>query len=309
MSYRRGVSKMDKEFRFLIIKRCNYHCWFCHHEGVNQSLSERLLNSEDYIFLYEIGRDYFEFHTATISGGEPLLHSNIYKICQAFYNIGAPITITTNAYYLKKWKNIGRYIKSINISVHTLQPFVYCNVIGSKANLYSILKDIQNFAYLYPDVSICLNVTLIEQVNNDEKSLVELIGFAEKIHAKIKFIELFPNSLAGFASLECIRRMLLKNQFVLIENSPRKQYFLRNNTVVYLTKIICASQEESKDYNLCNKYNDIYVSPDGKMLTCRNMDDIIDVWDAVKLRDISRVKNHIEEALEKIGKKCKLLID
>lgn len=49
---------MQKELRLVITRNCNYNCYFCHGEGVDQDVKD-LLTAEDYAFLVKTCKNAF----------------------------------------------------------------------------------------------------------------------------------------------------------------------------------------------------------------------------------------------------------
>lgn len=104
----------SRELRFLVTQKCNYNCVFCHGEGL-QSKKSDLLKPDDIRFLYSVGRDCFGVTTTTLTGGEPLIRTDIVDIAHELKKENCDITITTNGSLLERCMYIGNYIKCINL--------------------------------------------------------------------------------------------------------------------------------------------------------------------------------------------------
>ncbi len=295
---------MSRELRFLITQRCNYDCSFCHGEGL-QSVKKDLLTADDISFLYSVGRDFFDVSTTTLTGGEPLIRNDIEEITKKLKNESCNITITTNGSLLGKHINVGKYIKGINVSLHTLNSKNYEEIVRRNKVFEVLISNLKIFREIYPDVGICLNIALVKDINSSEEELNQLILFAESIGASIKFIELFPPYSEGFVPLEYLKNYLLNNSFVQIPSATRKEKFYNGKTEVGLIKIFCAKAcETDNPADYCNRNNDLFISPDGKIKPCRNDITEVDVLDAIKDRNIELTKNGIDEAFKMLGKKC-----
>lgn len=295
---------VTRELRFLVTQRCNYNCVFCHGEGL-QSTKNDLLTPEDIRFLYSVGRECYGITTATLTGGEPLVRKDIIDIANELKKEFCNVTITTNGSLLGKCMHIGNYIKCINLSVHTLKCTRYEEIVQRQNVFHKMIFNLKKFREMYPDVEICLNIALVDGINSSEEELIDLINFAESINSSIKFIELFPPNSEGFVPLEYLRNFLLKRGFEKIPSLTRKEKYSNGSVVVGLIKIFCAKAcEMESPAEYCNKYNDLFVSLDGKIKPCRSDKSEVDVLEAVKARDFELVEKGLKEAFELLGKKC-----
>lgn len=295
---------ISRELRFLVTQKCNYNCVFCHGEGL-QSKKSDLLNPEDIRFLYSVGRDCFGVTTATLTGGEPLVRKDIVDIAHELKKENCDVTITTNGSLLGKCMYVGNYIKCINLSLHTLKCTRYEEIVQRQNVFHAMIYNLKKFRELFPQVEICLNIALVEGINSSEEELKDLIEFAESINSSIKFIELFPPNSEGFVPLEYLRNYLVDRGFEKIPSLTRKEKYSNGKVIVGLIKIFCAKAcETSSPSHYCNRYNDLFVSPDGKIKPCRNSKLEVDILDAVKSRNIELTEKGIKEAFDLLGKNC-----
>lgn len=293
-----------RELRFLVTQKCNYNCVFCHGEGL-QSKKSDLLTPENIRFLYSVGRDYFGVTTATLTGGEPLVRKDIVDIAHELKKENCDITITTNGSLLGKCMYVGNYIKCINLSLHTLKCTRYEEIVQRQNVFHAMIYNLKKFREMFPNVEICLNIALVEGINSSEEELADLIDFAESINSSIKFIELFPPNSEGFVSLEYLRSYLINRGFEKIPSLTRKEKYSNGKVIVGLIKIFCAKAcETASPSDYCNRYNELFVSPDGKIKPCRNNKFEVDVLDAVKSRNVEITEKGIKEAFNLLGKNC-----
>lgn len=54
----------------------------------------------------------------------------------------------------------------------------------------------------------------------------------------------------------------------------------------------------------CNRYNDLFVLPDGKIKPCRNNKLEVDILEAVKSKDIEMTEEGIKKAFGLLGTNC-----
>lgn len=297
-------SSFTPDLRFLVTQNCNYGCLFCHKEGLQSDKSSELLPA-DYGFFFKVGKDYFNFTSATLTGGEPLFRKDITKIAAAIHNEGGSLALTTNGSLLAKRANIGSYLEKLNISVHSLNPDKYDYVVGHTQSFKKFKTGLAKFRSRYPDLKIVFNATLVEGFNSDREDFMQYIRFAEQLRASIKFIELFTTKPGGMP-LEGARRQLLELGFH--ETAPsRRKINLSNKLVdVSLTRILCSQAAKSSTPGIyCKQNNDLFISPDGTIKPCREDIREIDMYSAIKERDSASLREKVQVSIDLLGDNCK----
>lgn len=297
--------EMSRELRIIITQNCNYQCYFCHREGVDRK-SDSLLNSSDYEYLFSICQEEFNWNNVSITGGEPFMSKEIDQTIEKIHKKGGNITVISNGELLLKHKKVIPYIKRINLSLHTLNEEKYENIICKKDKMNKILRNIAYIKNIYPNVEIRLNVVLNKGINNTEKDILELLEFTEKIKGSIKFIELYTENKSEIVKLEFVEEILTRNSYKYYESSNISKKYMTNGKIdVVMSRIFCANAE--KQFNpsyYCNKYNDLFITPDGFINICRKRSDEISIIKEIKERDRKGLINKMNEALNSIGKRC-----
>lgn len=93
-----------KSVKIHINSECNYDCVYCYSDR-----SSKVLKTSEWLdFLVSI-RDY-GIHTVEISGGEPLMHKDLFQIMQKCYALSFNITLYTNGSLIKS-RDIGKLKK------------------------------------------------------------------------------------------------------------------------------------------------------------------------------------------------------
>ena len=296
---------MGRELRLIVTKDCNYQCYFCHHEGVKKELKSEL-NSSDYEYLFSICKEYFGWNDVSITGGEPFMNKDIDNIIKKIYEKDGKITVISNGELLLLHKEIIPFIKRINLSLHSLNEEKYTKTINRKNKLEKVLSNIAFIRNVYPNVEIRLNVVLNKGINDTEKEITELLDFTAKIGGSIKFIELYTDNKDEIVSLDFVENILSKKGYKYHETSNVSKKYMTNGKIdVILSRIFCANAE--KQFNpayYCNKYNDLFITPDGYVNICRKKTEEISILEEIKNRDEKGLIEKLKQALNSIGKKC-----
>lgn len=296
---------MSRELRMIITQNCNYDCYFCHKEGIERDCDSKF-NSSDYEYLFSVCKEKYGWNEVSLTGGEPLMNKDVDNIIEKIYSKNGIITIITNGELLLEHEKIIPYIKRINLSLHSLDKEKYEQIINRKDKMEKILRNIAYIRNKYPNVDLRLNVVLTKGINNTEKSIMELLSFTEKIGGSIKFIELYTRKKEDIVKLEFVEEILLKHNFKYYETSNiSKKYMTNGETDVVMSRIFCANAEKHfEPAYYCNKYNDLFVTPDGYVNICREKNAEISILNEVKKRDKEGLIKKMDEALNSIGKKC-----
>lgn len=179
--------------RISVTDRCNERCLYCMPEGY-KGWAQRA----DHLTLDEIvhiarSATTLGFRKFRLTGGEPLLRSDIVEIARQLWDLPGiqSLGLSTNATRLAPvalaLKQAG--VRSINISLDTLDPGIYRKITG--ADLAPVLAGIDAALAAGFEV-VKLNCVLMRGVN--ESSLLPLVEFAAAHGTPLRFIELMPLS-------------------------------------------------------------------------------------------------------------------
>ncbi len=303
---KRAYQNKNRELRMVVTQSCNYNCYFCHGEGL-QTKQKDNFTPEDYGFLYLVGKKYFGFEKTTLSGGEPLFRKDIVKIAKELKKEGANITVTTNGVLLSQRKGLGKYIDRFNISLHSLDKEKYEGIVGRKNMLEKVLEGIDIIKEENPGVEIRLNAALVDKVNDSEDDIRKYLAFAQKSGASIKYMGLYPGTGEGFVPFNNLESILKQEGFNKIDSNGRSSTYIKDDQKVILSKIFCSSAEENDaPGEFCHKYNDMFVTPEGKLKPCRVSLKEIDILKEVKSKNEEGLRKKIEEAFAILGSECPL---
>ncbi len=243
------------------------------------------------------------------SDGEPLIRKDIGKIIKRLYDKGAKITVVTNGELLNKHYESLKYINRINLSIHSLDKKKYDDIVQKKEKLNKILSNIAIIKNMQPNIDIRLNSVVIKGQNDSIQDMKEYIDFAIKINASIKFVELFTDAEDEIVKLADVAIILKKLGFKHKNISNISKQVLTNGKIdIIISRIFCANaidQHDPEDY--CNKYNDLFITPEGYVNICRQNKDDIKIYSEIKDRNKSKLVEKINISLERIGKNCPLI--
>ncbi|MBC2673719.1 GTP 3',8-cyclase MoaA [Listeria booriae] len=183
--------------RISVTDRCNLRCVYCMpEEGMTFLPHEEVLSKEEIIDFMKIMVGY-GIKKVRITGGEPLLRTDIVDIIAGLSAIPEieDIAVTTNAMYLVKkaeaLKEAG--LTRVNISLDSLQEDRF-KTITRGGRLQKVLDGIAKAEEVgfFP---IKLNVVLIKGQNDDE--ILDFLEFTRDKDINIRFIEYMPIGHAG----------------------------------------------------------------------------------------------------------------
>lgn len=171
--------------RISLTQRCDHQCFFCHKEGEFEMGSE-LSIEEIGAFVHQAVK--FGVTSVKLTGGEPLMRSDIVEIVKSLAPLVNDLSMTTNGTMLKelaaKLKESG--LDRVNVSLHTLRAETHRALTGvddiDKVK-QGLLRAIE--VGLRP---VKINMTVIRGYNDDE--IDDMIEYCGKIGAHLQLIEL-----------------------------------------------------------------------------------------------------------------------
>lgn len=294
----------NKTIRLILLQDCVYNCEFCHKEGV-RTKRESLMTPEDIGYLFSVLNNRYGTKTVHLTGGEPLLKDNLKEIIIALKKQGATVKVTTNGYLLKEKMWLGEMIDKLNISLHSFNEAKYERISKVENSYEKVISAIKQIRFKYPTLKMSINTTLLKDINDNFEAIQELISFAASIKADLKIIEAYPKTIRQYASILNIESQIKQAGYKKIKNNFRKMLYSNGNHNIFLQRCTCSTvSEQNNKTESCKKYNDIFISQDGKVNLCRLTNDTIDLYDAIKNRDDNELANKIKQTYEKMGDGC-----
>jgi cyclic pyranopterin phosphate synthase len=277
--------------RISVTEKCNHKCVFCHREGLLNYNSAVELTPGDWGFVARVARS-LDIVDAKLTGGEPLVRSDIVEVVREISEAGLKTSITTNGSlldrYAKGFSEVG--VDHINVSLHSLREDVFKAITGGE--LKRVLSGIE--AAL--DYGLRLKIDFVLLSWNKEE-VPGIIDFAASKGLEVNLIELIPLGVEPglYSKLHVEARLVedyLAKRAVRVEVrefQSRPVYHLDNGVRVTLIKGFCNPE-------LCARCTRIRFTPDGKIKTClfRN-DNLVDARPSIIARDF----NGLVEAFKK----------
>lgn len=228
--------------RISITSKCNLSCDYCHKEGEEiGSCSKGKANElsvNEIVRIAEISVK-LGITRIKITGGEPLVRTDIFEIIQGISNIPRlkDLSMATNGTLLynkaKELKESG--LKRVNISLPTLDPIMYKKLTNGEIN--PVLDGI-NSAIESKLNPVKLNMVILKNIN--EQNIPEMIEYAAQTGTILQLIELDPINVnkqyySDFHRILDDQEKKLGKKAIKVETRPymhnRKIYRLENVTV------------------------------------------------------------------------------
>jgi cyclic pyranopterin phosphate synthase len=278
--------------RVSVTQRCNLNCVYCGREDCakkGEELSPDVIKTIVSAFA-ECG-----ISKVRITGGEPLVRSDIAEIVKAIRSVDgiSTVALTTNGVYLKRYakelKDAG--LDSVNISLDSTDGSTYRHLTGADV-LHKVMEGIDEaeMAGLAP---IKINAVLMKGVNSDGAG--ELINLAKERSIDVRFIELMPFSESGEDE-----SLVVTGEDILNEFSFLKPLGITEGTAEYYAaegfkgRVGLISPVSKK---FCNNCNRIRLLSDGSVKPCLGYDDAYDILQYIGGRNelVNRVKDIIKK--------------
>ena len=150
---------------FEVTSRCNAHCSYCYNSSTSRG------KDIPYETILDVMQQAYDINKKTnfvLSGGEPLLHTNIVDIVDFACNHDSEVTLITNGYLLKTMSQHNSLSEcNIQVTLDTLDCIQHDNVRGTGS--FSNIKNLQNIISNAHNKKRILRVNLtrnnVDQIN------------------------------------------------------------------------------------------------------------------------------------------------
>ena len=179
------------KLRISLTDRCNFRCSYCMPDKPEWLAKKDILSFEELLKFCEI-MVHLGIQHIRLTGGEPLMRQGVVNFIHDLNRLKAHglqrISMTTNAYYLKKYaqalKQAG--LDDLNISLDSIDANTFQSM--TKRPLEPVLQGITTAQQV--GIPIKLNCVLVAGKNDHE--IVELTQWAYQQNIALRFIEYMP---------------------------------------------------------------------------------------------------------------------
>ncbi|MBS7020477.1 MAG: radical SAM protein [Firmicutes bacterium] len=280
-----------KGIRFILGNRCNYQCFYCHHEGYFQKKdvafdTEKLEAIATYMEKNEI-------YEISITGGEPFLYwEKLSQILKRFDSGKFHITLNTNLFYLDKYIDEIKKFHPIefHVNVSSLHHETHYQITG----VHTLNKIISNLQLLKKtNHLICLNMIALKDMN--EKELIELYQFCIENQFKPRFLTLYTEDkklISNYMSIHEIMKIFPESSIQKLYSYGR--YDIKSKIGNYeIVTCLCGEH----DCKRCIKNTYLHLTPTLDIKYCMKKEEVI------KLE-----KENVEESITKAIKRMEMIL-
>ncbi len=234
-----------------------------------------------------------------LSGGEPLIRSDIVEIVEGINDVGfRDISITTNGTLLEEYsgplKDAG--LDRVNVSFDTLNPETY-RFITKRDYLERVKSGIKSAvdAGLYP---VKINMVVLRGVNHHE--IWDMFDFCRENGAVLQLIELLKTDNCpdnGMDRYHCDMNRI-EEKLSRMADEIRTRKFMQDRKKYYIGDGEVEVVRPMDNTRFCANCTRLRVTPDGKLKPCllRN-DNLVDTGEALRNNDTEMLRRLFLEAI------------
>ncbi|MEM1557510.1 MAG: GTP 3',8-cyclase MoaA [Thermoproteota archaeon] len=287
------LSQPVRNLRICVTEKCNLKCFFCHREW--DPSDKCSLEPKDIGRIVEAASS-LGINRVKITGGEPLLRSDIVEIIREVSPLVKEVSLVTNGILLENYasdlKNAG--LSRVNVSLPSLDPSKYRSITGG-GDITRVFNGI-NAAMEVGLTPLKINMVVLKDVN--EYDIEEMIDYACNISAILQLIELqpIPGDEQVFekfhASLREFEKFIESRSIMKTLNSTgqRSVYVIPKNGGRVIIEIV--SPVSNPDF--CSKCSKLRVTCDGRLKPCLLRNDNL-----ISIVESTRLENYLEDLRKK----------
>jgi len=136
----------------IFLSGCNFDCPYCHNPVLVNGKTEcqDLINSENLYDFLDRRRDFLD--GVVISGGEPTLQKNLFRLCESIKGLGYSVKLDTNGSRPEELKRLIEYglVDYVAMDIKT-EPVQYSRLIKEDFNPDDLLSSILTIMQSAPD--------------------------------------------------------------------------------------------------------------------------------------------------------------
>lgn len=276
------LSKLVRNLRICVTEKCNLKCFFCHREW--DPSNNCLLETKDIVRIVEAASS-LGIKNVKITGGEPLVRSDIVEIISRISPLVDEVSLVTNGALLEDYaSNLKRAgLSRLNVSLPSLDSSKYESVTGG-GDIKRVLKGIEvaREVGLNP---IKINMVILKGINENE--VEKMMDYACNTGAILQLIELqpIPEGEQVFEKFHVSLRQIEKSiasKSIMKKLNPTGQrtiYTIPRNSGEVVVEIV--SPVNNPDF--CSRCSKLRVTCDGRLKPCllRN-DNLVNIFESVR---------------------------
>ncbi|QIA07937.1 GTP 3',8-cyclase MoaA [Draconibacterium halophilum] len=190
------LGRRFEKLRISLLNSCNFSCIYCVDSEFDESANieidkngtDKPISVEEFTQLIQAVHRLTGLKSVRLTGGEPLLYSNLYPLIENIKELGInDIRLTTNAFFLKEnaEKLLNAGVKSINISVDAIDNKTFGKIIR-RSDTSRVFQGIE--AAINAGLNVKLNAVIMRGKNDSQ--IVPLLDYATELGVKIRYLEL-----------------------------------------------------------------------------------------------------------------------
>jgi len=193
----------------IFLSGCNFDCPYCHNPSLVNGKAEcpDFLNHDNLYNFLDKRRDFLD--GVVISGGEPTIQKNLFRLCESIKELGYSIKLDTNGSRPKDLKRLIEHglVDYIAMDIKT-DPIRYKNLIRGDSNPDDLLSSIVTIMKSAPDYEFrttCVRGFVDEQIIENIAFLIKgakLYALQSFNRTKILHPEFFGDQESGFDHAE-----------------------------------------------------------------------------------------------------------
>ncbi|MFW9963173.1 MAG: GTP 3',8-cyclase MoaA, partial [Candidatus Sifarchaeia archaeon] len=222
-------------------------------------------------------------HKVKLTGGEPLMRSDILDIVRKISPLAVDLSMTTNGLFLEDMalslKQAG--LSRVNVSIHSLNPDIYYQITGSR-DLERVKRGVKT-AVEVGLTPVKVNMTVIAGYNED--NIWEMMDFAADIGAILQIIEMqkipgygLQNNDRLWVDLKPLEEEL-KSRSIKIEKRSTQNRFLYTIPLDSKRNVSVEIVRPMHNIAFCEGCTRLRVTSDGKLKPCLyRQDNVVEVF-------------------------------
>ena len=271
-----------------VTDRCNLRCRMCGDQWrVDQQMARQTLSLPELAQIIQAAKR-LRTMIISITGGEPLLHPDIYRILDLIREAGIAAHMCSNGTLLteERVESLARSsLKSISISIDSSIPAEHDQLRGREGAFEATVAGIVRLRQAMPDLRININCT-ISKVN--VHSLTEMVQLVKGLGCdKISFAPIHTNLQHKHKPKEHFDGMVFQadeltelQEALLQVSSLAKTVGLRTSSSRFLQGIPRTYNEPLRWHTCYAGYASCAISPWGEVSPCVDMDSRLNVQEA-----------------------------